>query len=252
MIKDGLNLLREAFFLFLYQRPLYFWLTLLFSFFLAGFCWWLASHYTQLWNRTFKVKLVHHFFCGIASLMTFIFVSTFFCLGFTKTAGRDQINRWGYELVRNEEWENRTFEQARRAVWNLGIEPAYEWTNPHIIPTTTYQSRLTVATIYVSNATKSFLSMHPFLGKILDLNITKAETLAKKDMDAYFALGGTTYDDRRAIGLISSYLIWSLDQQTPRLSFLFRVLLVVLFLFTQSIPFTLIGIAAYRDIKIQT
>src|SRR5579875_1142137 len=120
MINDGLNLLREAFFLFLYQKPLSFWLTLLFSFFLASFCWWLASHYTQLWNRTFQVKLIHHFFCGIAALMTFIFVSTFFCLGFTKTAGRDQINRWGYELVRNGEWENRTFEQARRAVWDLG------------------------------------------------------------------------------------------------------------------------------------
>ncbi|WP_148205176.1 hypothetical protein [Candidatus Methylacidiphilum infernorum] len=252
MMADGLNLLKESFQLFLGQRPLFFWLTLVFSLFVAGCCWWLASHYTLLWNRTFRVKLLHHCFCAVASLFSFVFVSTFVCLGFAKTAARDQVSRWGAQLILDVKWRDETFNLARNKVWNLGIEHPNAWTDPHFIPATQFQSRLAVATVFTTQAAENFLALHPFLGAVLHLDIRRAEELAKKDMDSFFNQGGNTYYDTRSVELISRYLIWSLDQQTPRLSFLFRLGLVVGFLFIQSLPFGLIGIAAYKDIKVES
>lgn len=222
---------------------------------LAGGCWWLASNYTKLWNLLFQAHPIHHFFCALAALATLVGVLLFFALSHAKTAGEQFVNLWSASLRINPAWQRSTFQEARKAAWQLGQEPhdpaLWQGGGKEIIPLSNPNTKYLVARIYANSAARNFQRMHPFLSWIFSVRVEAAEEAVSRDVQQYINVE-PVYPDIRAVGIVANYIKEELDKQTPKLVPRLRLILLLLFFVVQSVPFTLIGWAAYRDIEVRT
>ena len=258
MLEDLLAVTTSCILLFLVEATGQFVLACSAAVLLAGGCWWLASHYTKLWNLLFHANPIHHFFCGIAALATFATVLLFFALSHARTAGEKFVDLWAASLQINQGWKSSTFQEARKTVWQLGQEPHTPalWQNQAggpIVPLTNPNTKFVVAKIYANGAARNFQRMHPFLSWILSVRVKTAEEAVSQDVQrCVSAQPNVVYPDTRAIAIVASYVKEALDEQTPKLVPRLRLILFLLFLAVQSVPFTLIGWAAYEDIQVRT
>ncbi|WP_018290781.1 hypothetical protein [Verrucomicrobium sp. 3C] len=258
MLIDLLAVTTSCILLFLVEATGQFVLACVAAILLAGSCWWLASNYAKLWNLLFHANPVHHLFCGLAALATLATVLLFFALTHAKTAGEKFVNLWAASLQANGAWENATFQDARKTVWQLGQEshdPAL-WYDPSrnpIIPLNNPNTKFVVAKIYANSAARNFQRLHPFLSWILSVRVGTAEEAVSRDVQQYLSVPGSgIYPDTRAVSIVAEYVKQELDQQTPKLVPRLRLILLLLFLAVQAVPFTIIGWAAYEDIQIRT
>lgn len=258
MLGDLIAVTGACILLFLVEATGQFVLTGVAAALLAGGCWWLASNYTKLWNLLFHANPIHHLFCGIAALATFVGALLFFALSHAKAAGEGFVDRWAASLRINEGWKRATFQDARKTVWQLGQEPHdpslwQDQSGGPTIPLTSPNTKFTIAKIYAKSAAQNFQRMHPFLSWMLSVRITEAEEAVSQDVQQYLsAAPPVIYPDTRAVAIVADYIKQELDQQTPKLVPRLRLILLLLFFAVQSVPFTLIGWAAYQDIQVRT
>ncbi|VVM07158.1 hypothetical protein MAMC_01458 [Methylacidimicrobium cyclopophantes] len=257
MLGDLLAVTTSCILLFLVEATGQFLLAFAAAVLLAGGCWWLASNYTKLWNLLFHANPIHHFFCAVAALATLASALLFFALSHAKTAGTQFVDLWAASLQANQSWKSSTFEEARKTVWQLGQEPHnpalwQDQSGGPIVPLTNPNTKFVVAKIYANGAARNFQRMHPFLSWILSVHVRTAEEAVSRDVQQYLNVQpNAVYPDTRAIGIVADYVKKELDEQTPKLVPRLRLILLLLFLAVQSVPFTLIGWAAYQDIQIR-
>jgi hypothetical protein len=114
---------------------------------LSTVCWFVCAKWTFLWNKRFHARPLHHWFCGVASTLTFIFVIAFAGLSFLKPVADLAVQRWSAMLAfagngtgaaipaivlsdnerkRAARWQAETFLKARHEVFiaqKSGLEP---------------------------------------------------------------------------------------------------------------------------------
>lgn len=235
------------------------WATALFvGAILAALCWWGCSSYSRLWNLRYRVTLGHHALCGLAALLTLLFTLVYASLAYTKDAAYDSLQGWQKEVNQDQKWASRVFADAYHAVQKLGIEDFSNYPPPEqggqLFPSSDERSIITAATTYAASGAAHFAEHRPFLSRLLRAGTEVPQQIAAADTKAFFASAkkGENYEVRRALTLVAKEIRRNLDEQVPRLVILSRRIAVVAFLLVQLIPFGLVGIAAYRDLKFRT
>lgn len=221
---------------------------------LGGICWWACSSFSRLWNLRYRATSLHHVLCSIAALLTVLFAVLFASLKYTKVVTYASVVAWEAQITADQVWSNSTFADAYGKVKALGIEDFTGVPMPGMpnerIPTTDSRSILTAAETYAESASEDFEKRRPFLSLILKGRPAVPLQVLDASMKNFFATGGTSYDQGRAILLVVGETKAQLDAQIPRVVTVARSILVAIFLLAQAIPFGLVAIAAYKDIKV--
>ncbi len=222
---------------------------------LAIICWVTCSFYSKLWNKRYQVHFVHHSLCALAALLTLAFAVVFAALKYTKEAAYASVMLWEVQINSDVPWANATFTKAYDAVKHLGVEdftnvPAPNTPGSHI-PTNHNVSILAAVFTYATQAAKHFNAARPFLSLILHSQTDVPTQVLDADVKNYFATVSKNYPPQRAISLVTVEIKKSLDAQLPRVVIVSRRIAIAGFVLVQLIPFGLVGLAAYKDIKVK-
>jgi len=222
-------------------------------------CWVICSYFSRLWNKRYKITSTHHVLCFFAALFTFIFSLTFVSLKYTEEVATLIVFNWETEVKNDQKWKKNTFIKAYEAVKSLNLEDFSKTLHPNdggnTIPATKDESRIKFASVYANEAVKHFDKSHAFLSKIIWAKAEIPSKFISKDVKDFFSNPLNlfqSYPVEKAINLAAQHIRQELDRQTPNVVSSLKIMLIILFFIIQSIPFGLIGYAAYKDIKIIT
>src|SRR5271156_5189445 len=97
------------------RQPGRFALTFLIGMVLAAACWWVCTHYSRLWNLTYRITRLQQLPCAAAAVLTLIFCILFVSLQYTRQAAQDAIDSWQREVETNPAWRR----QVKRRVYYM-------------------------------------------------------------------------------------------------------------------------------------
>ena len=221
---------------------------------LGALCWFVASRYSRLWNVRYRARPGHHVLCGLAAAATVAFTLGFAAVRYAREAALGSIDRWHTDLQHDQRWSANTFRRAYYSVQKLGLEDFAMFPTPEVggsaIPLNDERSRVTTAGIYADGACAHFRSSRAFLSLVLWPRSALPRAIVENDVRRWFALGNHVYPAEQAITLVARKIKEQLDSQTPRVVKLARLAAVLALLVCQAVPFSLIGWAAYRDIRV--
>lgn len=221
---------------------------------LATLCWWACCVYARLWNKKFRVVVLHHVFCALASLLTLLAAVTYVALKHASAVSAVSVMVWEQQIKIDGAWANQTFVTAYNRVKALGEEDFGKYPPPplgHSIPTNKDRSKFECAQIYARGAAAHFKAQRPFLNSIIQTGSEVPAEVLRADMNAFFAGGGGSYSADRGIRLVAAKVKEGLHQHLPHVVRVFRTFLVCLFILGQLLAFGLVGWAAYRDLKVR-
>ncbi|SRR6266481_1626337 len=252
MFSDFLSLILGCIVLFAATERGLFLAAIIIGLVLAAVCWYLCSIYTHLWNKRYHLTLTHHLLCAVASALTLVFVITFASMAFTRDAALASIRLWQIQIKSDQTWAKATFLKAYDDVRTINVEsfdgvPPAEAPNA-LIPTAHDESRQVAAARYANEACRHFDRNRRFLSKIVWSRAELPSAIVTNDERQWFATH-PVYPAERAIDLAASQIKLGLDSQVPRVVYLSRLSLVLFFFVIQTVPFGIIGWAAYVDIK---
>ncbi len=235
------------------DAPSAFRYTLIIGFLLAACCWIVCSCYSRLWNKQFRITLMHHILCGAASICTLILVLVFSGLRFVPQIVDRLIDNWQGTILKDNVWRKSTFLKAYDEVSSLGIEDFRECSPYRCIPVAKKESRRIAATVFAMQAVHHFQNVHPYLGILLRARSEIPVKVIDDDIDNFFAARPNlrTYEGGadNAVVLAAAHIRNVLQERLPPLIPKSRAVTAAFFLFVQIIPFGLTGLSAYRDLK---
>ncbi len=229
--------------------------TVIGAFTLAGVCWWVCTNYSRLWNTRYHITVFHHVLCGVAAMATLVFTLTYVALRHTRDLAAITVNSWQRGIQADQAFKSGTFAKAYYAVKGLNLENFADYPPPPTgrrIPLSHEPSRTLYAKTYADEACRDFQRKHSFLSRLIWPETQVPKSAVESDLRRYFERNpGGTYMDTQAIDLAVRLIRGALEPQTQRVVGLSRTAAIFLFLFFQAIPFTVIGYAAYKDLKQQ-
>ena len=193
----------------------------------------------------------------MASLFTFLFVLTYISFSFLKEIAVSEIDDWANRLSDDHAWEHRIMVKAYYKIRETGIEDFTAFPPPDeqrvTVPLAKSGSIELFAHLFATEASNNFESTHPFLAKGVWAKSTIPTEAVNNDIQQYFSSSpGGTYPATNAVMLVAKIIKNDLEVQAPRVVTLSRVILIGLFVLIQTIPFGLIGRAAYKDLRVTT
>jgi len=221
---------------------------------LAGLCWWACCVYARLWNKKFRVIVLHHIFCAMASLLTLVASVTYAALRHAAEVAATSVAVWEQQIGFDSLWAAKTFKSAYDQVKALGIEDFSQYPPPPAggrIPASSERSQFECAQVYASSAAVHFKEQRPFLNRIIQTGSEVPADVLRADMRAYFAGGQHTYPTSKGIQLVAAKVKEGLQAHLPRVVSVFRSCLVGIFFLGQIVAFGFVGWAAYRDLKVR-
>ncbi len=223
---------------------------------IAALCWVAASNYSRLWNLRFQATQTHHRLCLIAALSTLFFALIFASLKYAKEAAERSVDAWSVQLMQDSDWESVTFQRAYEEVKKLGREDPQQlqqqWEQERTILVSHADSQRKDAEVWATASAEKFQDDHPFLSKIIWARTDIPATRLAQKMEEYFKTQGNRFPVQQSINIAVTEIKSDLQTQTDRIIPVARVILVIFFLLVQIIPFSLIGYAAYKDLKVTT
>jgi hypothetical protein len=224
---------------------------------LAAGMWVFCSFFSRLWNRHYHLTAWHHVLCFFAAAATFFVVLLYPSLEYLKPFAYASVQSWQSELNRNNGLWNEVIRKCRKACESMGIK---QGSDPLIISTgTTTPSGKTisgikkVSQIHAQAIVENFIRERPGLSLILSARGRNAQEAINKEMEDYFEKNPmSTMNQGIIINEGGNVIRRDLDQQIPKIVPYARTGLILVFLFFQGIPFGIIAIASYRDIKVYT
>jgi len=235
----------------------YLWVTTGIAVALGALIWWLFFHLGNQVNTRFHMKAFHHFCCGLAATVTIFFVFLFAGLNFAESVTQKVVNAWAILVERDSTWQNQVFRAAYDAVYTqkdkFGLDFS-QYPPPdqggRTIPANSDSNAL-VSEIYAKEMVRNFKSGHPFLVKILWPQSEEAEKQLVSDINEWFAQGKGTYHLERGVTVLQQIIQDDMKTKIPRVIWISRIVLTIVFLLVQAGLGALIVHAALDDIKVR-
>jgi len=235
--------------------PMTLFLTLVFAIALAAIFWWFCTNYHKLWNKRFQVGLLHHAICGAAAMVTLVAA-----LGFVSLRHTRQVLAKNIEMIYPADFELQR--EAYRQVKSRGLENFANDPGPdaerykgkgYNLPVTSIETLRVATKAYYDAGMNKFNLIFPFLARFFQRPVPPPALLNSKRH--WFPPENQSWAATRHAGAadeVRDFTRAALLRQTPAVIFKIRIYFVAVFLLVQSIPFAIIGWAAYRDLKEQT
>ena len=89
-----------------------------------------GTHYTQLWNKVYKVTPSCRALCGVAALVTFLATLGFIGLKNTRPAAEAMVAEWSADVMEDDDLSERCFSESYYAIRDAGIEDMHGYRTP--------------------------------------------------------------------------------------------------------------------------
>ncbi len=220
---------------------------------LACGCFVFCTYYTRLWNKKYQITSSYQILSVITSVFAFIFILTLIGFSNYKYVMEANINAWADNLKTNGPWKASTFQEAYYKVKATGLEDFTNYQDPNrTIPASKPESQQLCANVFSNEACTNFKQVHPLLAKIAWAKSgIPAEVLKDSISSFFYEHPGSMYQAENAVTLVSNIIKDELVAQIPRFMRIVKTIIIFLFLIIELIPFSLIGYAAYNDLKIK-
>ena len=224
---------------------------------LAAGMWVFCSFFSRLWNKNYHLNVWHHVLCFFAAAATFVVVLLYPSLEYLKPFAYASVQSWQKELIRDNGLWKEVTQKCRKACEAMGIK---QGADPSICSTSTSTATgkiisgiKKVSQIHAQAIVENFFRERPALSMILSARGRKAQEVINTEMEDYFDKNPTsTMKQDIIINVGGNVIRRDLDQQIPKIVPYARTALILIFLLFQGIPFGIIAIASYRDIKVYT
>lgn len=257
-----MNLVRDIFLLqincivqYMLREPGAFRLTLVIAVLFAAGMGVACGGFARLWNTRYRISAFHYLLCILSAAIAFCFTLCAPSLKYTKEAALVSIGVWRVAISLDSTWAAKTFKDAYDSVQATHTENFTGFPPPGSpvarIPVNHSESRLAMAATYANGAVSHFQHNLPFLSLAVWPHAKLPAAVVRADVDGW-DFRRSDYPVGRAIDITATQIKAQLEPQAPRVVWLMRLLVVILFLIAESIPFGIIGRAAYRDIRITT
>jgi hypothetical protein len=237
---------------------------------LAGVTWWLCGFSMWLWNRRFKLTLLHHVFCAFAALVTLVTIFTFQCLGTVNELALAAVKAWQRDYQEDGRFAWSSFVQVNESLQQLYRQNNWTWDSErykdpprqppsnandggrYLVPLDKEESRELSLKIYVERAIEHLGLSQPLLSRILWKDAQMDMEPLRRDLKDFQANHpGGIYDfssgSCRIAGDLSAE---KLQGEVARQVFWLRIKLLAIFLLGQALAFGLAGYSAYSDLRL--
>lgn len=252
---DAIALARSAVYIFAADHSSEFFQTFAIALVLAALCWLTASNYSRLWNLRFQTTKGHHILCLFAAVCTLIFAVLFSSLQYTKDAADRFIDSWSARLITNLDWAQRThkgcYEEVKKSNREDPVRLLQLWEPGRTVSLSNPESQKVCAETWANETVADFDATHLFLSKIVRASSSDLAKSIAEDMTEFFRTN-PSIPIRRVVDTTSKTMKRDLLGQTDSVVWVAKAVLFLLFLVVQLVPFSLIGYAAYKDLKITT
>jgi hypothetical protein len=235
---------------------------------LAGLTWWLCGYSMWLWNRRFKMRLIHHVFCALAAAVTLVSIFFFQCLGELKNHALTDLRNWQQAYISDSDYGWKTFLRASDSLQELYRDNGWSWDsntylkpprempfNPskYVLPADRQEARETSLKIYCDRAIENLALNRPVLSQILWKNSQIDMKPLREDLADFQRdhLGGTYDLNAGSLRIAGELCMEKLKQEVANQVFYLRSAMIGIFLLAQFLAFGLASAAAYSDIKIR-
>ena len=223
---------------------------------LAAGMWVFCSFFSRLWNKHYHLNAWHHVLCFFAAAATFVVVLLYPSLEYLKPFAYASVQSWQTELMRNVSLWSEVPRKCRKVCEAMGIkqETPDKVTVKRSTPGGKEISGIKkVSQIYAQAIVENFVRERPGLSLILSARGRQAQEAINKEMEDYFNANPMSIMKQEIIVSEGGNVIRrDLDQQIPKIVPYARTGLILIFLFFQAIPFGIIAIASYQDIRVHT
>jgi len=224
---------------------------------LAVGMWVFCSFFSRLWNKNYHLNVWHHVLCFFAAAATFIVVLLYPSLEYLQPFAYASVQRWQKELIGDNGLWKEVIQKCRKACEAMGIkQEADPWFCQASTSTATgkkISGIKKVSQIHAQAIVDNFTRKRPALRMILSARGRKAQEVMNAEMEDYFDKNPNSRMNHDIIINVGADVIRrDLDQQIPKIVPYARTGLILVFLFFQAIPFGIIAIASYRDIRVHT
>jgi hypothetical protein len=257
-LSDFVGFCLATFGLFAQSGPFALTLSILAGLVLAAICWFVAVNYTRLWNTRYRPGAIHYVLCGIAAFITLLSTVAYFALDHSQDAAKNQIEKWKNALKQNQAFTDREMIAAYWAEDKAGLVDRTVFPPPGTpqfqakpqYPSGTEAGERIAAKIWAEAAVKNYQDNNPFLSSLI-LPVRKPADIWYADEKAYRTKNpGQLYYVENGLAAVAAAMRDDIAKQAQRLIPETRTALVLVFFFVQLVPFSLLGWAAYRDIKV--
>jgi hypothetical protein len=223
---------------------------------LAAGMWVFCSFFSRLWNKNYHLNAWHHVLCFFAAAATFVVVLLYPSLEYLKPFAYASVQSWQSELMRNVSLWNEVSRKCRKACEAMGIKQ--ETPGGVTVKTSTPGGKeisgiKKVSQIHAQALVENFIRERPGLSLILSARGRQAQEAMNREMEDYFNTNPMSIMGQEIIIKEGGDVIRrDLDQQIPKIVPYARTGLILIFLLFQAIPFGIIAIASYRDIRVHT
>jgi hypothetical protein len=224
---------------------------------LAAGMWVFCSFFSRLWNKHYHINAWHHVLCFFASAATFVVVLLYPSLEYLKPFAYASVQSWQSELNKNNGVWMEVTRKCRKACEAMGIKQGSDTSICTTMISTPSGKVISgikkVSQIHAQAIVENFVRERPGLSLILSARGRKAQEAINKEMEDYFDKNPMSNMDQQIIINEGGNVIRKeLDQQIPKIVPYARMALILIFLVFQGIPFGIIAIASYRDIRVHT
>jgi hypothetical protein len=190
-------------------------------------------------------------------LLSFFFTIAYFSVGYMPQVAAVEIGRWKDHLQADRTFAAKALETSYLLVRNLHPQEMSQVPAPIRNEDGTLQKvtwpddacQLDAARSFAKQATQNFRVTHPFLARIAP-PVTPNEQVYEDSRRFWQENPDGLYPSQRAIGVASAEIWRSLELKLPATARRTRIILVASFLAAQTIPLSLIGYGAYKDVKV--
>lgn len=256
LIWDIIFIVKESLSAFLQDTGQTLLITILVGTVLSVLGWLVSINYHKMWNKGFEIHGWHHALCAFVAILTFGFTVIFASMVHVKAIVASVIQVWNRSILSDSDWGNQVFNKAYQEIKNLNVEDFSNYPSPsqggQLIPVSTKEAKELMASIYSESVAEHFGNLHPFLSKLIWASPEEAKSQITKSSLAFFEKNkNKPYEFKEAVAIATKDIRADLESQIEQTVWFSRLIIVLVFLGLQLIPFGIISWQAYAALKIK-